>query len=182
MKNFPVNVDGKEYWISRALAVVVMAVKRVGEDFFVLVEKRGKGAADNIGSLCMPCGYLDFDETLKEACSRELKEETGLVVDPARFKMLSINSDPKENRQNVSVRYYCLVQEHENFNKELAVGGEKDEVDGVYWINVAKLVGGTVVVNNERIDAETWAFNHENRIKSDIVAVVENEFLTGDKK
>lgn len=182
MKNFPVEVDGKEYWISRSMAVVAMAVKKVENWLYVLVERRGEGAADNKGKLCMPCGYLDYDETLKGACARELKEETGLDVDPARFRMLGINSDPSENRQNVTARYYCLVGTNENFRKELAVGGEKDEVDYVFWLNAARIENGRLFVNNVIIDAEQWAFNHENRVKQDILTVFENEYMRNDIK
>lgn len=178
MKNFPIKADdGRTYWVSRSVAVVAMAVKRSGDDLYVLVERRGRGAADYNGALCMPCGYLDFDETLKGACSRELKEETGLVIPQDRFRMISINSDPAENRQNVTVRYYCIVREDENFDPALATGGEKDEVDGVYWVNVARLTPEGLSVNHGNIDSETWAFNHENRIKSDIATVAREESM-----
>ena len=52
MNNFSIKVNGKEYWISRSLAVAVFIFRKVGNKFQVLLEKRGKGAADNIGKWC----------------------------------------------------------------------------------------------------------------------------------
>ena len=49
MKNFSVNVNGKEYWISRSVAVAGFIFKQKGNDLYALIEKRGKGAADYQG-------------------------------------------------------------------------------------------------------------------------------------
>lgn len=54
MKNFSVKVNGKEYWISRSVATVCFIFKQKNNRTFVLIEKRGKGAADNIGKWCVP--------------------------------------------------------------------------------------------------------------------------------
>ena len=48
MNNFSIKVNGKEYWISRSLAVAVFICRKVGNKFQVLLEKRGKGAADKL--------------------------------------------------------------------------------------------------------------------------------------
>ena len=78
MKNFPVKVDGKVYWISRSVATVGFVFKLVGNTIYTLIEKRGKGAADNVDSYCVPCGYIDYDETGEE-CN---KDETRLIIYP----------------------------------------------------------------------------------------------------
>ena len=72
MKNFPVKVDGKEYWISRSIAVCVFVFKIKGNKLYALIERRGKGAADEQGKLCTCSGYLDFNECDREAvyCKR----------------------------------------------------------------------------------------------------------------
>ncbi len=66
--------DGRKFWISRSAAVVgVIAI-----DGHVLMVKRGDGCSDEVGKWVLPCGYVDWDENLKEAIWREVKEETGL--------------------------------------------------------------------------------------------------------
>ncbi len=176
MKNFPVKIEGKEYWISRSIAVVCMVLKRVNNRLYVLAEKRGKGAADNIGKLCMPCGYLDYDETLREACKREVFEETGIMLPSEDFKLITINSDPKENHQNVSARYYCLAPHFVEPDLSKAFGGEKDEVEDVMWIPVGNFEDDNFVFIPYSIDDAEWAFNHKERIKSDILKVVHELF------
>ena len=79
MKNFPVidkNTE-REYWISRSIAVVVFVfAKDVFGETYILAEQRGKGTPDPeyVGKYCVPCGYLDFDETCAQAAQRELIE------------------------------------------------------------------------------------------------------------
>ena len=46
MKNFSVNVNGKEYWISRSVAVACFIFKQNVDDLYALIEKRGNSAAD----------------------------------------------------------------------------------------------------------------------------------------
>ena len=112
MKNFPVTdkETGREYWISRSIAVViaVFAKDKIANDDFVLVVQRGIGTPDPeyVGAFCMPCGYLDFDETCTQAAQRELVEETGLMFPISDFKLVSINDIPEsDKRQNVTFRY-----------------------------------------------------------------------------
>lgn len=152
MQNFKVNHEGNEYWISRSMTVVaaVIAVENDGKDFYVLANKRGKGCEDCPGQWNLPCGYLDYNESLVEACSREIQEECGISIDPKYFVMHSINSNPLENRQNVSVRFCTFVSSRIDLPKvEDLHGGEKDEVEAIEWINVAQLGN------------YNWAFNHQ---------------------
>lgn len=176
MKNFPVvdEKTGKTHWISRSMAVSVYIFKSnpFGE-IFVLTEKRGKGAADNIGKLCAPCGYVDFDETLKEAAVREVLEETGVVISPDRLNMFGICDDPNENHQNVTFRYYVYLpwsetpKDGERFNIDLenAQGGEKDEVESVSWVNVGVISNDLSGYDIFDLKKDEWAFDHDKRIK-----------------
>ena len=45
----------------------------------VLLVKRGAGATKP-GLWCVPCGYVDYGEEIREAAAREVREETGLDV------------------------------------------------------------------------------------------------------
>lgn len=45
----------------------------------VLLVKRGNGATKP-GLWCVPCGFVDYGEEVREAAAREVREETGLEV------------------------------------------------------------------------------------------------------
>jgi ADP-ribose pyrophosphatase YjhB (NUDIX family) len=161
MKNFPVidKATGREHWISRSIAAVVCIIaKDKSGDEYVLAVQRGKGTPDPeyVGKYCMPCGYLDYDETVAQAAQREVKEETGLTFPVADFKLVTINDNPfDDKRQNVTFRYLVksdiLVNELElMFTTK---NSEKDEVSGIRFIKLSN------------IELYEWAFNHETLIK-----------------
>ena len=165
MNNFSVKVDGKEYWISRSIAVAVFIFRKVGDKFQVLLEKRGKGAADNVGKWCSVCGYLDYDETLEEAATRETKEETGFEINKEYLTFVKINSDPSENRQNVTVHYVYFATEDEDFNLDKAQGGEKDEIETVEWFDIGTLdEEDHIKIDIYKMYERDFAFNHDKLI------------------
>lgn len=158
MKNFSIihEKTGREYWISRSVAVVVF-VFGYDKDYneYILAEQRGEGTPDPeyVGSWCLPCGYVDFDETLEEAASREVFEETGVKIKPEYFELMSVNSDPKsDKRQNISIRYGAFINDIENI-KLTNENSEKDEVSAIKWISILEY------------DNYKWAFNHKELLK-----------------
>ena len=160
MKNYCI-VDnlGREHWISRSIAVVVfLFAKDIYGKEYILAEKRGKGTPDSeyIGKYCVPCGYLDYDETIVQAAQRELMEETGLNFPITDFKLLNINDLPKsDKRQNVTFRY--IINSNvpiEDLSKLFTTkNSEKDEVESIKFIKL------------KDIDNYEWAFNHQELIK-----------------
>ena len=161
MKNFPVidKVTEREYWISRSVAVVVFVfAKDTHGDTYILAEQRGKGTPDPeyVGKYCVPCGYLDYDETIVQAAQRELMEETGLTIPISNFKLVNINDLPKsDKRQNVTFRY--MVNSNvpiEDLSKLFTTkNSEKDEIESIKFIKL------------KDIDNYEWAFNHQELIK-----------------
>lgn len=161
MKNFSIidSKTGREYWISRSVAVIIIlfAYDLKGKQY-VLTVKRGKGTPDPeyVGVHCLPCGYLDFDETTQEAAARELFEETGVKVNPNDLKLLSINDNPSDDkRQNITFRYFIEIKgiPIEGINQILTNEfSEKDEVDFAEFIPVVN------------IDDYKWAFNQDKII------------------
>jgi 8-oxo-dGTP diphosphatase len=104
----------------------------------------------------MPCGYLDYNETIKEAAVREVFEETGVKLNPNNLILLYINDIPEEDkRQNVTFRYRCTVKEPIEDIKLTDKNSEDEEVSNIKWIPVNK-------INNYK-----WAFNHDKIIKAE---------------
>jgi len=157
---------GKVYWISRAMAVcgIIACIRPEDEKLFFLVEKRGPGCPDFVGFYACPCGYLGWGETRLDAIIREIKEETGLDVEPVRDDIYEWMTEdrPEENaRQNVTTRYvvpadYDLVKEYLDSGADLnseARGGEAEEVSEL------------VLVGEDEIDNYSWAWNHGELLK-----------------
>jgi ADP-ribose pyrophosphatase YjhB (NUDIX family) len=109
--------DGRTVWLSRSPAVVACIIGFDGNNVpHALMVQRGEKAADYRGFWCLPCGYLDWDETGTQAVYREVWEETGInldddIINVANWCDMSlvqpfyVNTDPKENRQNISLSY-----------------------------------------------------------------------------
>jgi ADP-ribose pyrophosphatase YjhB (NUDIX family) len=157
MNNFSVKVNGREFWISRSIAVVafVVATDENGTSW-ILATQRGKGTPDPeyVGKWCLPCGYLEYDETMDEAVIREVKEETGVTLNPDRLNFLNFNADPKsDKRQNVTFRYIAWVNYNEALAELTTKYSEKDEVMEVRFIPL------------NDIKEYSWAFNHQNLIE-----------------
>jgi len=102
--------SGDLFFHARSTAVVACVICMVGDVPHVLMVERGE-KVDNSGLWCLPCGYLDWDESLGEAVVRELFEETGLDIGEIPQERIIhrdenvpyyIESSPKAHRQNIS--------------------------------------------------------------------------------
>ena len=142
-------------WYSRSVAVAVFVFCK-GEDgeWYVLGSERGEEAADYRGYWNCVCGYLDYSETTKDAATRELKEETGVELNPNIFEFVGYEDSPSANRQNITFRFAAFIEDKKPsdfiFSKERNEGKEVGEIK---WINV------------KEVDNYKWAFNHNGRIK-----------------
>lgn len=170
MKNFQIEDrdTGKMYWISRSMAVhgVLLLHNFKDNQIWVLLEKRGPGCPDEIGKWADPTGYLDWDETLKEALYREVWEELGLNLgdlDLCKITLDGIHDSVVDNKlQNVTVRYIVNLDWDEiqpllrrgiiNTDTE-SRGGEKDEVSD---INTIKIYPRDTTIDKPGF----FAFNH----------------------
>ena len=158
MKNHPlINPEtGKEEWISRAMAVLAIVLgKDKDENTYVLAQKRGEGTPDPefIGCWCLPCGYLDYNESLHQAIAREVLEETGVNVHPDNFELFYINDNPfSDKRQNVTFRFRTKLEGYIDDWELSDKNSEINEVSDIKWININE-------INNF-----DWAFNHDKII------------------
>ena len=159
----------QDYFISRAVAVVgVVFISVIGKNMSVLVTKRSEKMRDEAGKHGVPCGYLDWDETLYEAMVREVYEETSLYLpDYEEFlvtnnnkKSFTVHDKPSDNRQNVSHIFLSVYDFNENVSKVPA------EVESYMDKETAEVMWMSLLEFYQKYDTEySWAFNHNETIK-----------------
>ena len=149
MKNFPINHEGKTYWIARNVAVACFVFAKINNTWCVLANQRGFGSADFQGMWNAPCGYLDYGETTAQAAIREVYEETGVKLSSVDF--WEVQDDPTAHLQNVTFRYYSIIENPTQEMLDLSIedrGGEQNEVGAIAWIPL------------DQLNEFKWAFNH----------------------
>lgn len=143
MNNFPVNVNGKEMWISRSVATAV-SIYTINDDgkLCILANKRGTGLPgqhfSNPGKWSVITGFIDYDETLEECCIREVHEETGIDISSIKLTMRCIEDDPKRDGQVILIRYSGFIEDASD--QELTDKySEPNEVAELKWIPLNEL-------------------------------------------
>ena len=162
--------DGRKVWLSRSCAVVAN-IWYIGLDSkpYVLMGKRGKGCPDEVGKWVLPCGYLDYNETLSEAAAREVYEETGLDVKGISLsddyvtiwdninvggQPYMVNSTPRDDSKQNVTHYFGLVFSGSDFPKLSTDYCAPDEVEELKWIHYGDVSGYDI------------GFGHTKRIDS----------------
>lgn len=162
--------DGKQYYHSRSVAVVAALLLQAQEEVFVALVKRGTLEGYDAGGLwCLPCGYLDWDESGEEAILREVWEEIGLDLTtiPEEFSSKFLHSpwkvqtSPRSNRQNVSLIYGAFWKHSAKELPQLMSMGVHGEIDQARWVKLSEI---------NKLD---FAFHHNQLIE---------EFYTHVKK
>ncbi len=95
-----------------AVGVAVILRDEAGH---VLLGKRASGVY--AGLWCIPCGYVEWDEDVREAAMREFAEETGLAVE-LRGVVAVYSNFHNRDKQTVGIWF-----------EGVATGGEPDGVD-----------------------------------------------------
>ena len=92
-----------------ALTVDAIVFVKSGKETSVLLIERGREPFKNRWAL--PGGFIEMDETLEQACIRELEEETGLQIEKMQqFGAYdAINRDPRH--RTISVVYSVEFKE-----------------------------------------------------------------------
>ena len=107
-----------------------------------------------------------WDETLVDAVTREVLEETKVAIPKHLWKQVAIADDPnKDELQNVTVRVkaYITKDEYEEYrllgkNAMGVDGGEENEVECVKLIKL----------DTETVNSLEWAFNHKSLVENEI--------------
>lgn len=164
--NTPHEFNGKVVWESRSVAVVGVIVLVKKKIPYILVSKRGPKSPDFIGQMNLVAGYLDWDETGRQAVARECWEETGFNLHGFKdFKRVmashledpwQVSTTPKNNLQNVTLRYGKVFKIDDNAKLPkltTAYNEVEGETEDPMWMPF------------EEIDKYEWAFNHDRVIK-----------------
>ena len=133
------DTKGREHWISPSIstdAIVIVEGR-------VLVTKRSaEPEVTNPLRWCLPCGYMDWNETPLNACIRELYEETGVDV----RELAIMNGDFERPNQLHGHTALQFIFELPTFPK---VELNSKECERYRWISLKEL------------PYYDWAFHHD---------------------
>ncbi len=99
---------GFEYYLNPSSAVAAFILNERGQ---LLVEKRKNDPGR--GTLDLPGGFCDMEETIEEAIAREVKEETGLVLASSRylFSVPNVYRYSHFNIPTLDAFFLCTVED-----------------------------------------------------------------------
>lgn len=133
--------NGNKVCLRHVTAVAIS----IREDGKILLTRRAPQLTRG-GKLTIPGGFMDRDENIKEAITREISEETGLKVQKLLlFKINTSPHRPKEDRQNVDFIFIANVQD--------GALTKNSEVSEFIWIDECTLP-----------PEDDFAFDHRNSI------------------
>jgi 8-oxo-dGTP pyrophosphatase MutT (NUDIX family) len=136
----------KDQSIARPVPVVRLIVP--DEEGKVLILKRARTAYGE-GGWCLPGGKVDYGELVEQAASKELREETELECESARFLFYQDSLPPEPGSM------HCI-----NFYFECSVTGGltiNPESSEWAWIGPDELEKYNIVFRNGEALADYWA-------------------------
>jgi 8-oxo-dGTP pyrophosphatase MutT (NUDIX family) len=144
--------NGKIHWVSRSLVTIAFVTWR-GK---ILIVKRGESVTET-GKWCLPCGYIDYDETIEESIGREIWEETGIdirnFIDLNSLQPVRIFSNPIGKKQNIHMDFIINLKDSDDPKIDMSVIDPLETTD-VKWITF------------DEVNSYEFAFKHEEKIKN----------------
>jgi 8-oxo-dGTP diphosphatase len=132
-------------------ADVLVVAADPGDDRSVLVIRRG--GEPFRGLLALPGGFVDVGETVEQAALRELREETGVVLDADELRLAGVYSRPGRDPRGWTVSVVFRV------DVDARPGArEGDDAAAVEWVSVA-----------DALAHPTWfAFDHDLMLRDQV--------------
>lgn len=154
--NKPYNTEDGIIWKSRSVSVngLIFIYFNDVKYPYVLLTKRSKTMVDEAGKWCIPCGYIDYNETISEGTIREVYEETGFeinLLDKNIFRYIpnfDINDKPNTKLQNITFTTLICYKNLPNFPKLL---DKTTESDANQWINISDLNTYEIAFNHSEL-------------------------------
>lgn len=120
--------------ISQQMYVTVDAVvfaKLKKSSYLLLIKGENKPFKD---SWALPGGFIDTDEPVKQACQRELQEETGMSLDLNQLKFFNFYDEVNRDPRSRTITFAYLAQ----LNSLNEVKGDDDATEAK-WFDIKKL-------------------------------------------
>lgn len=113
-----------------ALTVDAIVVAGDPGNYCLLLIERKKEPFSGLWAL--PGGFVEMNESLEQACLRELKEETGLeLANMEQFRVFdAVERDPRH--RTISVVFYAFIADKQSVNGS-------DDAEKAEWFPVNKL-------------------------------------------
>ena len=90
------------------------------------------------GNYGVPAGHLEGDETVREGCVRETKEEIGLDISPEDLEVVHVMQ--RKGHKDERIDFFMTVKSYSGEIKNY----EPDKCDDVRWFNLENLPDNTV--------------------------------------
>lgn len=105
----------------------------------VLLVKIGYGS--NKGMWMLPGGFLEAGESIEEAVTREIKEETGLIVKPTRIVSLRSGVQLKNGERQTTVYIVFEVEYLSGF-----LSKDDDEIEEIKFWKIGEITSSNEIV------------------------------------
>ena len=152
--------------------------KTINNDWEILACKRGQGCEFNKGLWNVPGGFIDFNEDAASCALRELKEETGVVIDPIEVFFNRLDTEPHGKRQTMVASHYARFVEEDTQDWDFTTKySEPDETEEIKWIPLSdinkykwtrgqlELIETTFIINRHNFDSYTRCRRNELKIR-----------------
>lgn len=103
----------------------------------ILAGKRGSTSPTGAGQFNPPMGMVEDGENIKTCISRECLEETGININPNKFKIAGTENWGQFN-ENIGYNLYCYL---DGVTNEYAIGNGDGENEKFIWIPINKISG-----------------------------------------